>query len=100
MRKKISDCASGALRASNPCRLPGLSCRCGCLAPLEWRPGTCVNGGMDAEFLPAGIDRAALKPLARRSDGPGLIRLAGHAGTLAATGALVLLAAGRPLLLV
>jgi fatty acid desaturase len=55
---------------------------------------------MDAEFLPAEIDRAALKPLARRSDRAGLMRLAGHAGTLAGTGALVLLAAGQPLLLV
>jgi fatty acid desaturase len=55
---------------------------------------------MDAEFLPAGIDRAALKPLARRSDRAGLVRLAGHAGTLAGTGALVLLAAGQPLLLI
>ena len=55
---------------------------------------------MDAEFLPAGIDRAALKPLAQRSDRAGLTRLAGHSATLAGTGALVLLAAGQPVLLV
>jgi fatty acid desaturase len=55
---------------------------------------------MDAEFLPAGIDRATLKPLARRSDRAGLTRLAGHSATLAGTGALVLLAAGQPVLLV
>jgi fatty acid desaturase len=55
---------------------------------------------MDAEFLPAGIDRAALKPLAQRSDRAGFMRLAGHAATLAATGAVVLLASGQPLLLV
>jgi len=54
---------------------------------------------MDAEFLPAGIDRAALKPLAQRSDRAGLMRLGGHAATLAGTGALVLLTAGQPLLL-
>lgn len=55
---------------------------------------------MDAEFLPAGIDRAALKPLAQRSDRAGLMRLGGHVATLAGTGALVLLASGRPLLLI
>ncbi|HEX6102583.1 MAG TPA: fatty acid desaturase [Alphaproteobacteria bacterium] len=55
---------------------------------------------MDAEFLPAGIDRARLKPLAQRSDRAGLVRLGGHAATLAGTGALVLLTAGQPLLLV
>lgn len=55
---------------------------------------------MDAEFLPAEIDRARLRPLAERSDRAGLLRLAGHGGTLAGTGALVLLTAGEPLLLV
>jgi fatty acid desaturase len=54
---------------------------------------------MDAEFIPAEIDRRRLAGLAQRSDGAGLLRLAGHGATVAGTGALVLLAAGQPLLL-
>ncbi len=55
---------------------------------------------MDAEFVPVDIDRRPLAKLAARSDGAGLLRLAGHVGTLGGTGALVLLTAGQPLLLV
>ncbi len=55
---------------------------------------------MDADFAPPDLDRRPLGTLARRSDRAGLARLAGHAGTLAGTGALVLMTAGRPLLLV
>jgi fatty acid desaturase len=54
---------------------------------------------MEAEFIPAGIDRSRLKALPARSDRAGLVRLAAHAGTLVATGMLVLLARGQPLLL-
>ena len=54
---------------------------------------------MDAEFVPPEIDRRFLATLAGRSDEAGLARLAGHAGTLAGTGVLVLATAGRPLLL-
>ena len=54
---------------------------------------------MDAEFIPPEVDRRPLAILARRSDRLGLFRLAGHAGTLAGTGALVLAAASHPALL-
>lgn len=55
---------------------------------------------MDADFIPPDFDRRPLTTLARRSNRAGLYRLAGHAGTLAGTGALVLLTVGRPLLLI
>ena len=55
---------------------------------------------MDADFIPPDLDRRPLAALAERSDRAGLSRLAGHAATLVATGALVVLTAGRPLLLV
>ena len=54
---------------------------------------------MEAEFVPPEIDRRPLTALAGRSDRAGLMRLAGHGGTLAATGALVLATAGQPVLL-
>jgi fatty acid desaturase len=54
---------------------------------------------MDADFVPQEIDGRALLALRQRSDGPGLRRLLGHAGTLAGTGALVLLTNGSLLLL-
>ncbi|HXV24314.1 MAG TPA: fatty acid desaturase [Alphaproteobacteria bacterium] len=54
---------------------------------------------MDAEFVPPGLDRRPLAALTARSDRAGLVRLIGHVGTLAGTGALVLLAWGQPLLL-
>src|SRR5687767_759343 len=95
--------ASAAGKARAPPARAGsapITCRNSCASSRRRCGGGSNIHGMDAEFLPAGIDRAALKPLARRSDRAGLIRLAGHAGTLAGTGALVLLAAGQPLLLI
>jgi fatty acid desaturase len=47
---------------------------------------------MDADFVPRDVDRRALLALRERSDRAGLFRLFGHIGTLAGTGALVLLA--------
>ena len=54
---------------------------------------------MDADFCPPDIDKARMKALALRSDRAGLIRFAGHAGTLAATAILVLLSRSSLLLL-
>ncbi len=55
---------------------------------------------MDADFAPPDLDRRPLIALARRADQAGLLRFAGHVTTLVGTGSLVLLTAGRPLLLV
>jgi len=52
---------------------------------------------MDEEvYCNPGVDKAALKTLAARSDRKGLLQLLGHAGLLIATGGLVLLTEGGP----
>src|SRR5438477_7693858 len=53
---------------------------------------------MDADFVPQDFDRRALLALRQRSNRAGLLRLFGHIGTLAGSGALVVLTKGSLLL--
>jgi fatty acid desaturase len=53
---------------------------------------------MDADFVPKDFDRRVLSALLKRSDRAGFLRGFGHFGTLAGTGALVLLTNGSLLL--
>src|SRR5436190_8636893 len=55
-------------------------------------------GDMDADFVPQDFDRRALSALRQRSNHAGLLRLFGHIGTLAGSGALVVLTNGSLLL--
>jgi fatty acid desaturase len=54
---------------------------------------------MDADFVSEGVDRRALSELRERSNCAGLLWLFGHLGTLAGTGALVVMASSSVLVL-